>query len=134
MFFYLMCLSYFDIKEKKVPLVFIILGWVVTVACAAYGYWQKEVSGLQLFWGVVPGMLLWLLSVFTEEVGAADGLVLMQIGILSGLWGGLQVLTISLILMSAAAWILCIIGKLRRKDRLPFLPFLCAGYVVGAIL
>jgi len=82
--------------------------------------------------GMSPGLLLLLLSVTGGNVvGAADGVVILLLGTIYGVWEVTEILLVSLslfcVLMGGMLWA----KKIERKTRIPFLPFVLIGYLVA---
>ena len=84
---------------------------------------------------LAPGTLLLVLHFFLkEQIGAADGLSLLVIGMaLSPAQTWLTLMTALLLAFLCAAGILAA-GRGDRKARLPFLPFLASGAVLSVAL
>ncbi len=84
--------------------------------------------------GALPGLGLWLLSAVTNEaVGRGDALAVCLAGMSSGPEQILMILLAALFLTAFAGCILLAAGKAGKKSRLPFIPFLAAGYLLYII-
>lgn len=119
--------SVYDLKTRKVPLTA-----VAAAGVAALVYRLCVKTGiLELAAGLVPGLLLLLLAYVTKEsIGTGDGLLLCVVGVFCGLTGTLAVLGTALVLAAGVAAVLLISKRAGRKTELPFLPCLCAGYLL----
>lgn len=82
--------------------------------------------------GVIPGIVLLILSKAGAGVGPADGLVLLTIGLSAGMRGACAALTVACFVSCPVAGLLLILGRRcgsnARRKQIPFLPFLFAGW------
>ena len=121
-------LSVYDLKQKRVNVAvvaFLALAVLVYRFCTGTGV-------LMLLAGLVPGAVLVLVAFATKEsIGTGDGLVLCVLGMFCGLKQALAVLGTALVLAALLAMILLVLKRAGRKTELPFLPCLCAGYMLG---
>ena len=84
--------------------------------------------------GMLPGIVLLLVAVATKKAGWADGVVLLLLGLL---WGARECtvsFALSLFAISIVSLILLALRKVDRNARLPYLPFLCGGYLLQAVM
>ena len=138
---YLLILSIFDCRERKVPIA-LLLGGVLglcllifvemgcgTVLGEELGRLSLRDAWREWLLGALPGVFLVLVAVLTRKAGVADGVVLMEIGICLGYRITLLLLCISLMLMSLLCVPLLLMRRVKRKTELPYLPFL-----TGALL
>lgn len=120
-----------DIRQKKVSLWLIaLLGLVGILAIAVDSSctWQLRLTG------VVPGIVLWIISMMPgNRIGSGDSYVLMVLGIHSGLWRVLNCLLYGTVFCALVGGIFLVLRKKSRKDTLPFLPFLTAGFVLTVL-
>lgn len=121
------CMSYIDIKEKKIPMKwFVVLLGIAGIAAI----FSNEAMWPDIAWGILPGAGLIMLAWLTRQIGYGDGLALVAVGLLWGLADCIGMLAIGLLLCLFAAIILLIIHKVTRKSKLPFLPFMEAGILI----
>lgn len=123
----LFILSIQDIKHKEISckwlLLFLPLIFVEIV-------WSQEVSLLQRVIGLCLGLFFLLLSKLTRgQIGMGDGYVLCGLGVILGFYSAMVVLSYAFLLAAIAAMILFLVFQWNRKKTIPFLPFLCLGYV-----
>ena len=69
-----------------------------------------------------------------EAFGYGDGIVILILGICLGLWDLLIVLMISFLGASLIAILLLVWNKGAKKQSMPFIPFLCIGYVAVILM
>ena len=120
-----------DIHSRKIPVYILISGNLM-----ALGY--QIFIGKDNIWlilgGTGIGLLFLLISRITREgMGYGDSWSILILGIYLGVWKLLEVLSTAFMLLGAAA-VICLVGKkMSRKYRLPFLPFLAAGYLCSIL-
>lgn len=127
---YLFILSAFDLREKTVPSVLLILGGILAGAGAGYGILAGNLSLHQPLLGMIEGVILLLIAHLTQKMGYADGIVLILIGLLTGYRGSLMVLCISSFLCAVFCMVLMIVRKINKNSRIPYIPFLSIAYFV----
>lgn len=120
-----------DIRRKEICL------WTIPLFLAGEAGWLilGEGQSLWIFLGVIPGVVLLLFSILSEEaLGRGDGLVAMVLGIYTGALEA--VLTISLAFLAAGIYsgILWICKYKKNTDSIAFVPFLLIGYIGRCIL
>ena len=126
----LMALSVMDLRTKKIPLMPVL---VLGVMFFVYRIWSG-VPLLEVAAGAIPGGILLLVSVLTEEsIGYGDGLVLLVLGVLCGVAKAVAVLGMALLLAAVLSMVLLALKRVGRKTELPFLPCLCSGYLLFLI-
>lgn len=82
-------------------------------------------------WGMLPGVCLLAVSMTGKRsIGTADGAAVLTVGMLYGLWTGMEMLLYGLLLCCLPAAVLLAAGKIKKESRLPFLPFLLAGFLI----
>lgn len=127
LFGFLTVCSLQDMKEKKVKIkvlfLFAVLGLVIHLAT-----FQQSLP--EMLGGMLVGGFVLLLSVLTREsIGKGDGLLLMVTGLYLGLKQNVQLLFWGVFFAGIFALFLLVFGKKRRKDDIPFVPFLFVGYL-----
>lgn len=120
-------LSVYDLKTKKVPVSVVVLAGIGGIVYRLY----METKVVVLLAGLVPGVVLLLLAFLTKEsIGIGDGMVLCVIGLLCGWKETVAILGMALVFAAIIAVILLVSKRVGRKTLLPFLPCLCAGYLL----
>ena len=117
-------LAIIDIREKKVPILFLILFAVPALLCrmAEGGEWTD------ILYSSIAGVFLLMVSFCTKEsIGYGDGWTVLILGLLVGTEGCLVTVCIGLLLSACVSLILLMLHKVNGKSRLPFLPFLTIG-------
>lgn len=127
--------SVMDIRHRKValllPVSFLIAGIGVNGYLLYAGKTTLEAWMLSSSVGV--GMLL-LAAVFRGSMGYGDGLVVLAMGMYLR-WEQVFISTcIGIFLMAIGCGLLLVIRKADRKTKIPFLPFLAAGFFLTEIL
>lgn len=137
---YIMVLSIFDIRERKVPVLLLAIG-------AGFALFRAIISDVVMQWNndiifnvktiiiaSLPGMILLGMALITQNAGTADGIVLSILGILSDWKSAVLTLSISLFIMGAYSVILLLLRKVNKKSEIPFIPFMCLAYTIYAFM
>lgn len=120
-------LSVIDIKSKKIP-VWFIGGFAIVCFLLR---WIQEVSLLEFILGILPGIILILLAIWSKEkIGIGDGLVVCIVGMAYTLETVISILGISFFLVAICSIGLLIVKKANGKTELPFLPYLFLGHLL----
>ena len=127
---WLIAMSLFDLFEKRVPVWLLTIGGIPAIVTAMFTYRNGTGSLSQLLFGMLPGVLLLVVAAVTRKAGWADGIVLLIMGLLTGLWECMVCFMVSLIAMSAVSLPLLVLRKVGKNTTLPYIPFLCAGYLL----
>lgn len=116
-----------DIKKKEISIwLFGLLGIIVIIGYIALGN-QK---GYMLAAGVIPGALLIVLAKITEQsIGYGDGIILAEIGIVTGVGKCMLILAVALAIAGVFSLGIVIIKKVDKKYKIPFIPFLTMAYL-----
>ncbi|MCM1026935.1 MAG: hypothetical protein NC432_10900 [Roseburia sp.] len=128
---WLTTLSVCDGRKKSVPLWLLGLGGAIAVAALIE---QGVKGGLQpgpTIHAVLPGATLLFLAAGTGKAGYADGLVLVVLGIAEGYQSSLIICMSSLALAALVSGILLLTKRAGRNTRIPFVPFLEAGWLIA---
>ena len=112
-----------DIRKKEIQ--------SVRVLCFGIGgillhLWQRNQSLYSMLGGIAVGAAV--------IIGIGDGLVLCVAGIYIGGINTMRLLLTGLFLSSLYALALLFMHRKRRKDTIPFIPFLLAAYLILLIL
>lgn len=131
---WLVALAWMDIRRKHVPVWLLALGGIFVTIVSFYGLWQGQLEGREQVWSIVPGAVLLAVAVLTKKAGWADGMVLLFLGILTDFRECILSFTLSMLFISMMSLVLLALKRVRKNTTLPYLPFLCAGYLVQAAL
>lgn len=122
-----------DIREKRIPQVWMWPGLLVGLSCMIYGCVTGQSGGMEILAACLPGALFLLISAVThEQMGSGDGLALLVLG---GLLGAKRVWLIWLISLGGVflfGMMRLILKKGTGKTQIAFLPFLLLSYLVVA--
>ncbi len=125
---FLAVLAVQDIKEKKVAIYKLFISAAMAVV---YWFFKGEASWQELLCGVIPGIMLLLLSVVTKEnIGYGDGLTVIVLGLWTGIWFTFYVLCVGLMLSGFCAAVYLI---KKKRETIPLIPFLLIGMEVVLI-
>ena len=127
---WLIAMSIFDLFEKRVPVWLLAIGGIPAIVTVMYNYMKGMGSLSQILFGMLPGVLLLAVAAVTKKAGWADGIVLLIMGLITGLWECMVCFMVSLLAMSAVSLPLLVLRKVGKNATLPYIPFLCAGYLL----
>lgn len=117
-----------DIRKRAIPLWMLSAGGLPVLLGLLRNGWNVSVIT-----ALLPGALILLLSVLTDTVGKADGIILMLLGSActdGRIW---LLLCLSLIYIFLYSMILYISTK-DPKRRIPYIPFLLIAYITTWII
>ncbi len=123
--------GYEDFREKKIHLLIPLAGGVTGILLQVI-FRERTLGDLLL--GSVPGAVFLLLSLWGKgSVGSGDAMMLLVCGIYLGFWENIALLFLALWLTGITALFFIVIKRKGKHDRLPFLPFLAAAYLIGLL-
>ena len=125
---YLGWLSLRDIRKRAIPLWMLSAGGLPVLLGLLRNGWNVSVIT-----ALLPGALILLLSVLTDTVGKADGIILMLLGSActdGRIW---LLLCLSLIYIFLYSMILYISTKYPKRS-IPYIPFLLIAYITTWII
>lgn len=130
LFIYLLAMSIYDVKRKEIHMGVTLLTGGVLSAIRIFQFFHKDVT-FELVLGVVPGILVLLLSYFTHgKIGMGDGFVMMVCGTVLSLFENLLLLFLAFVLSAAVGAGLMIFRRVKRSYIMPFVPFICISFGV----
>lgn len=125
---YLCALSILDIRSRKLPIWMLLFG---LTAVFVYQIIVGEVPAALSLSGAVVGIVFLIVSRITGEAfGYGDSILILILGIYLGLWNLLCLLMAAFSMAAGFSVVMLAIRHFRRKTVVPFVPFLCAGYLV----
>lgn len=125
-------LSVCDVRKKSVPLWLLWVGAGMAAAVILHEIIEGQLQIISMIKAILPGAALLFLAAGTGKAGCADGLILIVLGIVEGHPGSLIVCMISLTLTAAVSGILLMAKRVKRSTKIPFVPFLEAGWIIGS--
>lgn len=133
---YLSVLSILDIRFRKMPVWLLVVGGIVGIG---YQIWRwvkgDSISIVLIGGGVIVGLIFLVVSKITgQALGYGDGIIILILGIYLGFWDLSVVLMIAFFAASVMAMVLIVVKRGKRKRTMPFVPFLCIGYVVFVLM
>ena len=121
-----------DIRKKEIQSVRVL--WF-GIGGILLHLWQRNQSLYSMLGGIAVGAAVIILSLVSGGIiGIGDGLVLCVAGIYIGGINTMRLLLTGLFLSSLYALVLLFMHRKRRKDTIPFIPFLLAAYLILLIL
>ena len=121
-----------DIKRKELSVkLFLVLGVVALFGCI-YG-WKD--TGVMAAAGVLPGILLIVLARITEQsIGYGDGVLLAELGLLTGVGKCMLILAAALAMAGIFSLGIVVVKKVDRRYKIPFVPFLATAFAAGCFI
>ena len=130
---YLAVCSWFDLKERKLPVWLLMMGVAAGAAIQSLSVAAGEFRGIEIFLAVLPGGLLLVLSrLAPKQIGSGDGWMVLGTGSVTGAELYLYLEASFLLMMIPAFW-LAVIKKQRNRE-LPLAPFLLGGTVLVQVM
>lgn len=129
---YLILCTVSDLRKKSIPLPLAAGGPVCSAVWMLFRITRENMSWAEFVSAGMPGALMMGLSMLTGgRVGLGDGMVLLAIGFLLGFRDTSAILLIGLLLSSFWSVILLVRKKAEKESRIPWMPFLLAGYIAS---
>ena len=129
---YLAALAFVDVKERKIPLKWLLLGIPfipVSVLADGVGLIYSHVLG------VLPGIGFICISLVSHgQMGMADAVLLALTGAFLGFGPSVCVIALSFLGIAIIAMLMLVLNKLGRKSTLPYIPFILFGYMVTMVI
>ena len=117
-----------DIRSKTLPILFLIIG-----ACSgiALRILAGNVDFLDMLLACIPGAAAFALAFFSKQaIGYGDAALITITGIFLGLSANVMLVLGSLLFSAIAAGVMLMLRKKKRKDEMPFAPFMLCSYIV----
>ena len=120
--------AYQDWKTQKISVYMLLASGIMGLFCHLC---SRQLAMGELLLGAAVGIGMLGIGFLTrEKIGYGDGALVAVCGIFLGFTENLEVLCIALILLELTALFLVVVRKKGRRYRIPFCPFLLAGYLV----
>ena len=120
--------AFVDYRKRELPVIYIGVGFGVGLILRLV---IGEPTLLELFLGCLVGAVFLLISGFSREaIGYGDSLMIIATGASLGLIDNVLLMLCALMLAALFSIGLLILKKMKRKDEIPFVPFLLGGYVL----
>lgn len=115
-----------DIREKQISSKTIIISGLLAFICRLLA--ERGWNGREIVYSLIPGIFLLILSVVSKEsIGIGDGMAVAVLGLWIGGGKTFMVLCVAWTLAGIFA-VICLMKK--KKEPIPFVPFLLFGMEV----
>ena len=133
---YLSVLSILDIRFRKMPVWLLVVGGIAGTGYQIWKWVKGDLVSIVLIGvGAIVGILFLGVSKITgQALGYGDGIIILILGICLGFWDLSIVLMIAFFIASVMAIALIVVKKGKKKRTMPFVPFLCIGYIVFVLM
>ncbi len=118
--------SIMDIKDKSVPAGYLCIAAVGSIAVMLI----YAAEGKEILLGLIPGGVLLITGRLSGCAGEADGILLILVGAMYGLREGGELIMYALLCAAVVSIFLIAFRHAGRKDTLPFIPFILAGFLL----
>lgn len=127
----LIMITFIDLEHYRIPDKVIVFGFLAGIVYVA---WSGELPLKDAFLGILAGGVpLYLLAVFTSGMGGGD----VKLAAMAGLYLGWQKVLLALFLAAGLASLagitLIVLGIKKRKDPIPFGPFIALGTMISLL-
>jgi len=121
-----------DIKRKELSVkLFAVLGVIALLGCICE--WKD--TGVMAAAGVLPGILLLALARITEQsIGYGDGILLAELGLMTGVGKCMLILAAALAMAGIFSLGIVVIKKVDKRYKIPFVPFLATAFAAGCFI
>ncbi len=126
-----------DIRRKEISNIGLLAGMGIVVLLLLLdgmitgNLFSAEALLWKKIWGLLPGICVWIVSYVTRgAIGKGDGYLLCVSGLALGVEANLAILFYGLLAAGLCSAVLLALRKVKRKTKLPFVPFLCGGYLM----
>lgn len=127
---WLLPLSVMDARSRRVPVWML---WIGTAAAAGILLYEGINGGFDaglLCRALIPGVILLVVAFATGKAGMADGAILMLLGAMAGYEVCIAAALGGLLLIAILSGILLALRRVKRDTKIPFVPFLTAGWML----
>ncbi len=124
---FLLISTVLDIKNKNIPIILILICGAALLLLSILD--QNMNWTVSLLGTLLGGILLLLSKILNGAIGMGDGCIILLVGFVMGLYGGCVVLFYSLFLAAIFSVILLCLKKCKKKDSIPFVPFVLISYL-----
>ena len=121
-----------DVRRKSIPAYLPILGVIIALIIEFYA---SDLKLKELLISLTPGIGFLIISFATsEKLGLGDGLTIISLGLLCGVWDTLTTLIYASLSSGVVALFLIAFKKKNRNYAMPYLPFLLCGLVLTFLI
>ena len=128
--FFLIILSFQDIKRKSVSLILLIAMYIAGSVFCVFRF--KSEAGIydyqELILALIVVLILTVFSAFFKMIGMGDVLVVGLILMFFGGYHAICIFLVALFLASVFSSALLIAGKIKPKEKIPFIPFMFIAF------
>ena len=116
-----------DYRNRKINIYFLLTGGIIGLLFHLY---SMELSIIEILLGMGIGMMILFFGLWS----GADGMILVVSGIFLGFEKNVEVFVMGLFLAGITSLFLSVIRRKGRTYRIPFAPFLLAGYLFVMVM
>ena len=128
---WIITVSIMDISTRRVPVWMLAAGGICAIPAFMEQWSGSTWNCAGMLIGMLPGALLLGMGFVTKQVGYGDGLATLILGTALGSGKSWLLFCASLFLMAICSILLLALRKAKYKTRIPYLPFLAAGWLLA---
>lgn len=120
----------YDIREKKVPVIWI---WLFIIVMGIYrmNLWRNGLCNtMDVILALMPGMLIYLFSCIGEGMGEADGLIILGTGLFFSWQEHMGMLCLAFFLVAGFSIGVILLQNTIKNRKIPFVPFLFSASLI----
>lgn len=112
----------FDLHKKRIPWWIFGAGLIMSILILLI---SEDIGILNRLLALIPGLILLLTGFVTrQQIGYGDGIIVLLTGLMVGIKNCLSILVLGFGLIFVFSIFLLLIKKIKKKHRIPFVPFL----------
>ncbi len=123
-----------DLYSRQVPMWMLAVSGLVMTAVSVYRAIEGERRGVEWLWCMLPGLVLLAATLLSRKVGWADSIVLLLLGMMTDFRACAYSFVFSMLAISLVSLVLLAFRRVKGNTKLPYLPFLWAGYLAQAAM
>ncbi len=124
--------AFFDIRKKEISLWLLVAMTIVEMGGTAYGLYTGKSSCVEIAVSLIPGIIMLFISWITKQgMGYGDGLLVLAVSTAFGFYKIAIGLSVAFFMTGIISVYLIVIRKAKRRDSVPFIPFILLGMVVS---
>lgn len=132
---FLVAYSVLDIRTRTIPFILLVAGIAAGVVISGYRLYLGTVTIWGMLFALSPGVFMVAISLLCrQQIGYADGMAVMMLGLLAGSTVVYLALIVGLLLSSLWAAGLLATHRGTRQSHIPWLPFLTVGYAIVLLI
>ena len=133
---YLLVLSGMDVRSRKLPALLLHGGAAFVLICLLAGglFWLPSSELIRrvmtALLGAIPGLMLYVLSFYSDKIGRGDGMVLMIIGLTENWTFSMSLICTACLGLAVFSGVLMCFRRVNGRTHMPYIPFVTGAYLL----